>query len=245
MKILKVLVIVVFIASLTSCNNGKKKISSLESEIDSVSYALGLSYGSGISKQFKSGFEEVNVDAFKEGFTSGIDSLDFLIEEKDIQKILEPFFNKKREEQMKAQQEKAIKEAEAKFGHVKKAGEEFLTKNKTKKGVITTESGLQYVVIKEGKGDKVKPTDKVKLHYHGTTIEDKVFDSSVDKKSPIESSASGFVPGFSEALTLMKKGSKYKVFIPQELAYGFQQRGELILPFSTLIFEIEILDIIK
>ena len=122
---------------------------------------------------------------------------------------------------------------------------EFLALNKVKEGVESTQSGLQYIVLKEGKGDNVQPTDKVKIHYHGTTTDGKVFDSTVDRNSPYESMANVFVPGFNEALALMKKGSKYKVFIPQELAYGSQQRGQLILPFSALIFEIEILDITK
>lgn len=245
MRILKVLVIIAVFTSLQSCNNGKKKISSLENEVDSVSYALGLNYGFGISKQFKANFDEANKDAFLEGFSNGIDSLGFLIEEKDIQKILDPYFRKRKEEQMKAQKEKQEKEALEKYGHIKKAGEEFLALNKVKEGVESTESGLQYIVLKEGKGDKVQPTDKVKIHYHGTTIEGKVFDSTVEKNKPYESTANIFVPGFNEALALMKKGSKYKVFIPQELAYGAQQRGQLILPFSALVFEIEILDVTK
>ncbi|MCL4134461.1 UNVERIFIED_CONTAM: hypothetical protein GTU68_036576 [Idotea baltica] len=146
---------------------------------------------------------------------------------------------------MKEQQEKAAKDAEVKFGPNRKAGEDFLAENKVKEGVITTDSGLQYVVLKEGNGAQVKPTDKVRIHYHGTTIEGKVFDSTVDRKKPYESAANVFVPGFNEALSLMKVGSKHKVFIPQELAYGVQARGELIPPFSTLIFELEVLDIIE
>jgi FKBP-type peptidyl-prolyl cis-trans isomerase FklB len=101
------------------------------------------------------------------------------------------------------------------------------------------------MVLKEGKGEQVKPTDNIKLHYHGTTIDGKVFDSTVDRNTPYESKANTFIKGFNEGLTLLKKGSKYRFFIPQELAYGAQQRGQLITPFSALIFDVEILEIKK
>lgn len=240
MKRIKNLVIVAISATLFSCGNQVKEVKSLETEIDSVSYAVGMS----MSMQLKSSFSEVNKDVLAQGIRNGLDSTNLLIETKDIQKILSTYFQKKQMAQQKELQEKAAKEAEAKFGENKKAGEEFLAVNKSKKGVKTTDSGLQYIVMKKGRGDLVKPTDKVKIHYHGSTIDGKVFDSSVDRKQPYESNANIFVPGFNEALALMKKGSKYKVFIPQELAYGAQQRGADIKPFSTLIFEIEVLDIL-
>ncbi len=243
MRILKVLAIVAVFMSLNSCNNGKSRVSTLEKKIDSVSYAAGLSSGLNYSKQLKISFAEVNKDAFLEGFTNGMDSIGFLIEEKDLEKVLTPYFEQKQQAQMKAAKEKAAKEAEEKYGHVKKAGEEFLALNKVKENVQSTESGLQYIVLKEGKGDKIQPTDKVKIHYHGTTIDGKVFQSTVEENKPYESVANMFVPGFNEALSLMKKGSKYRVFIPQELGYGAQQRGQLILPFSALIFEIEVLEV--
>ncbi|MDP4259507.1 MAG: FKBP-type peptidyl-prolyl cis-trans isomerase [Bacteroidota bacterium] len=127
----------------------------------------------------------------------------------------------------------------------KKAGEEFLAANKTKPGVITTASGLQYLVLKEGTGPKPSLTDKVKCHYHGTLIDGRVFDSSVDRGQPIELSVNGVIPGWTEALQLMPVGSKWKLFIPSNLAYGDQQAGALIAPGSTLVFDIELLDIIK
>jgi FKBP-type peptidyl-prolyl cis-trans isomerase FklB len=127
----------------------------------------------------------------------------------------------------------------------KKVGEEFLAANKTKPGVITTASGLQYIVLKEGTGPKPSLTDKVKCHYHGTLIDGRVFDSSVDRGQPIELSVNGVIAGWTEALQLMPVGSKWKLFIPSNLAYGDQQAGALIAPGSTLIFDIELLDIIK
>lgn len=240
MRIIKNLAVVAITVSMFSCGNQAKEVKSLETELDSVSYAVGLS----MSMQLKSNFEEVNKDILAQGIRNGLDSTNLLIENKEIQKILSSYFQKKQMAKQKELQEKAAKEAEAKFGENKKAGADFLAENKTKEGVKTTDSGLQYIVLKEGNGDLVKPTDKVKLHYHGTTIDGKVFDSSVDRNQPYESQANIFVPGFNEALALMKKGSKYRVFIPQELAYGAQQRGADIKPFSTLIFEIEILDIL-
>ncbi|PQJ78203.1 FKBP-type peptidyl-prolyl cis-trans isomerase [Polaribacter porphyrae] len=241
MRILKVLVVVAIVMSLSSCNNGMKKVNSLESEIDSVSYAVGLNMGMSLRNNFK----EVKKEVLLQGIINSLDSSNFLIVEKDIQKVLTPYFNKKRQEQMKAQKEKREKEALVKYADNKKAGEDFLAANKSKKGVITTDSGLQYIVLKEGKGDTPNPTSKVKIHYHGTNISGKVFDSTVDKNKPYESNANIFIKGFNEALSLMKVGSKYRVFIPQELAYGVQERGQLIKPFSALIFEIELLEILK
>ena len=110
---------------------------------------------------------------------------------------------------------------------------------------MTTDSGLQYVILKSGTGEQPVPTSKIKIHYHGTTIDGQVFDSSVDRKEPMESNANQFIPGFNEGLALMNTGAKYRFFIPQDLAYGAQQRGELIKPFSALIFELELLEITK
>jgi len=127
----------------------------------------------------------------------------------------------------------------------KKIGEEFLAANKTKPGVTTTASGLQYMVMKEGTGPKPGLTDKVKVHYHGTLIDGRVFDSSVDRGQPIDLTVNGVIPGWTEALQLMPVGSKWKLFIPSNLAYGDQQAGPMIAPGSTLIFEVELLDIMK
>lgn len=241
MRVLKSFALITVLTMMVSCGNQKAEVSSLKTELDSASYALGMD----MAMKVKVNFEEASTDLFLQGYRNGIDSTNLLIELKDLDPFLRSFFQKLQEKNMMKAREKQAKEAEAKFAHVKKAGEEFLALNKVKDGVKSTDSGLQYIVLKEGKGDLVQPTDKVKIHYHGTTIDGKVFDSTVDKGKPYESKANMFVPGFNEALSLMKKGSKYKVFIPQELAYGAQQRGQLILPFSTLVFEIEILNITK
>ena len=232
MRILKNFVVILTISSLISCNSQVKEVKELKTEIDSASYALGLD----MAIKVKANFEEANKELFLQGYRNGIDSTNLLIKPEDLNAFLGKFFQK-------LQQEKAQKDAENKFGVVKEAGEDFLAENKVKKGVITTDSGLQYEVITEGSGDKALPTSKIKIHYHGTTIDGQVFDSSVDRKEPIDATPTQFITGFSEGLLLMNKGAKYRLYIPQELAYGAQQRGDLIKPFSALVFDIEMLEI--
>jgi FKBP-type peptidyl-prolyl cis-trans isomerase FklB len=127
----------------------------------------------------------------------------------------------------------------------KKVGLDFLAANKNKPGVVTLPSGLQYTIVQAGTGPKPALTDMVRVHYHGTLIDGKVFDSSVERGQPIELAVNGVIPGWTEALQLMPVGSKWKLFIPSNLAYGDQQASPLIAPGSTLIFEVELLDIIK
>ena len=131
-----------------------------------------------------------------------------------------------------------------KYGPEKAKGEAFLADNAKREGVITTPSGLQYEVIKMGKGKKPVASDKVKVHYHGTLIDGNVFDSSVDRGEPITFALTQVIPGWTEGLQLMPVGSKFKLYIPQNLGYGSQQAGT-IPPFSTLIFEVELLGIEK
>lgn len=136
------------------------------------------------------------------------------------------------------------KKMEAQYNDNKVAGQNFLAENAKKEGVITTASGLQYEVIKKGNGPLPKDTDKVKVHYHGTLVDGTVFDSSVDRGQPAEFGVTQVIKGWVEGLQLMPVGSKYKFYIPQELAYGSQSQGQ-IKPFSTLIFEVELLEIVK
>lgn len=222
---------IVVIAALFSCKNQGKDVKYLETELDSVSYAVGLT----MSSQLKNGFEEVKHDILIQAIRNGLDSANLLLETKDIQKTLQTYFQKK-------QEEKKISES-AKYEVYKKQGLTFLDANKSKEGVKTTESGLQYIVLKQGKGKKPKTTDRVKVHYHGTTIDGTVFDSSVDKGVPSEFGVTQVIKGWTEGLQLMKVGSKYKFFIPQELAYGQNPRPGIIKPYMALIFEVELLDI--
>ena len=137
------------------------------------------------------------------------------------------------------------KALEAKYGENKEAGIKFLEENKTKEGVITTESGLQYKVIKAGNGESPTKESSVKVNYKGTLIDGTEFDSSYKRNAPATFRADQVIKGWTEALTMMPVGSKWELYIPQELAYGSRETGGLIKPFSTLIFEVELLEIEK
>jgi len=240
MKVIKSVLSIAVVATMFSCGNQLKEVKSLETRIDSASYALGLD----MAIKVKANFKDADRDLFLQGYKNGIDSTNILINPKDLNGFLRVFFQEQQAKKMEEQQAKAAKAAEAKFGENKKAGEDFLAENKTKKGVVTTASGLQYIILKEGNG--VKPADataKVKVHYHGTTLEGKVFDSSVDRGTPAEFGLNQVIKGWTEGVQLMNVGSKYKFFIPQGLAYGAQQKGADIKPFSTLIFEVELLEV--
>ena len=136
------------------------------------------------------------------------------------------------------------KALEAKYGEYKKENEEFLANNKSKDGIKVTESGLQYRIIKEGKGEIPTKTSRVKVHYKGTMIDGTEFDSSYERKEPTTFRADQVIKGWTEALTMMPVGSKWELYIPQELAYGSREAGK-IKPFSTLIFEVELISIEK
>ena len=136
------------------------------------------------------------------------------------------------------------KALEAKYGEYKKENEEFLANNKSKDGIKVTESGLQYRIIKEGKGAIPTKDSRVKVHYKGTMIDGTEFDSSYERKEPTTFRADQVIKGWTEALTMMPVGSKWELYIPQELAYGSREAGK-IKPFSTLIFEVELISIEK
>jgi FKBP-type peptidyl-prolyl cis-trans isomerase FklB len=242
MRVLKSLVIITVITMMVSCGNQKPEASSLETEIDSASYALGMD----MAIKIKANFDEANTDLFLQGYKNAMDSTNLLIDSKELNTFLRNFFQKLQMKNMEKARKKAEDEALVKFGDIKKAGEEFLAENKTKKGVITTDSGLQYIVLKEGKGDKPGVNSRVKVHYHGTLIDGTVFESTVENNQPAEFNVNQVVKGWTEGLQLMKKGAKYKFFIPQELGYGAHPRsGGAIKPLMALVFEIELLDIIK
>ena len=227
MNIIKNTLVILVTAVLFSCGNQVKEVKSLETDIDSVSYAVGLN----MSNQLKNSFKEVNIDILSQAIRNGLDSTNLLLETKDLQKTIQTYFQKKKKEDL------------AKFEVYKKQGISFLESNKTKQGVKTTESGLQYIVLKEGKGKHPKKINRVKVHYHGTTLDGVVFDSSLDRGTPAEFGVTQVIRGWTEGLQLMKVGSKYKFFIPQELAYGDKPRPGIIKPYMALIFEVELLDI--
>jgi FKBP-type peptidyl-prolyl cis-trans isomerase FklB len=242
MKVIKLLFVCGTIISLVSCNGQGVTKKALETELDSVSYALGLDMGTKV----KANFEDINKELFVQGFHNGVDSTDMKISPEVINNVLNKFFQKRQEEAMKKQQEEATKKVEAEFADIKAEGEKFMETNKTAEGVQTTDSGLQYIVLKEGSGEKPTETSRVKVHYHGTLTDGTVFDSSVERGEPAEFGVNQVIKGWTEGLQLMPVGSKYKFFIPQDLAYGaFPRQGGAIKPFMPLIFEVELLEIVK
>lgn len=135
------------------------------------------------------------------------------------------------------------KEQKKQFASIIKEGEDFLAENGKRKEVVTLASGMQYEIMTEGKGDKPTATDKVTTHYHGTLLDGKVFDSSVQRNEPASFPVNGVIQGWQEALQLMPVGSKWKLFIPYQLAYGERGAGGDIKPYATLVFEVELLSI--
>ena len=242
MKINKLLSAVIVASVMFSCNKKGASKESLKTEIDSVSYAIGMD----VARNAKTSFSEINSELFMEGFMSVIDSSEVLIDQDKAQEVISVYFQKKQEAEFKKQQEEALKKVEETYAENKAAGVKFLEENKSKEGVKVTSSGLQYIVLKEGSGPKPTTNNKVKVHYHGTLIDGTVFESSVENGAPAEFFVTQVVQGWIEGLQLMPVGSKYKFFVPQELAYGaFPRQGGGIKPFDTLIFEIELLEIIQ
>jgi FKBP-type peptidyl-prolyl cis-trans isomerase len=241
MKLFKFLGAVVLASMVFSCNS-KKTVTkeSLKTEVDSVSYALGVNVANSIGASF----EDVNRELFFAGYNSVLDSAETIFDDSMAQTIIQMYLQKNQAKIMQKQQEQAAKQMEAQFGDVKAASEAFLAENKSKDGVKTTASGLQYSVITEGTGAKPTASSVVKVHYTGTSIDGTVFDSSVERGEPAEFGVNQVIAGWTEGLQLMTVGSKYKFYIPQDLAYGSNPRpGGPIQPFEALVFEVELLEI--
>lgn len=171
----------------------------------------------------------INAEAFNDAMATVFEGKMPEINPDKANKILQDYFEKIQNE---------------KGNNAKAAGEKFLAENKTKEGVHTLKSGLQYKVLKEGKGAKPKATDTVKCHYEGRLIDGTVFDSSIRRNEPAEFPVNGVIAGWVEALQLMNVGAKWQLYIPSELAYGAHGAGQSIGPNETLIFDVELLDIL-
>lgn len=194
--------------------------------MDKLSYALGMSMASNL---MNSGLRQIDVDSFVKAFTEIMDNKTTSMSPQEANQILQDYFTKQQDEMLNKNLE---------------AGKAFLEENKKKEGVIALPSGLQYEILNEGDGDIPKATDKVKCHYHGTLLDGTVFDSSVQRGQPAVFGVNQVIKGWVEALQLMSVGSKWRLFIPSNLAYGEQGAGGSIEPNSTLIFDVELLGIV-
>ncbi len=199
---------------------------SLQTDMDTVSYCVGMM----VAQSVKAQVGDIRYEAFMEGFRHQMEEEGLLLTTTQAQEYLNAYG----EMQRRAQFEKQIAEGEA-----------FLSDNAQKEGIVVLDNGLQYEVLVPGPEDAPKPglKDRVKVHYHGTLISGEVFDSSVDRGEPATFGVSGVIKGWTEILQMMQVGSKWKVYIPADLAYGARGSGK-IKPYTTLIFEIELLEIL-
>ncbi|MFN8672220.1 MAG: FKBP-type peptidyl-prolyl cis-trans isomerase [Candidatus Sericytochromatia bacterium] len=215
----------------TACEKEKKiDKAALQSDDDKVSYAVGYDIGKNMKKQGVS----VNVDAFKEGVKNAFKGETSLLTEEEV-KTLFAAINKKNASKREAESKNVIEKN-------KKEGKEFLDKKKKEAGVKETASGLLYKVIKEGSGEHPKASSQVTVNYKGTVVSGQEFDSTSKEGKPVSFPLNQLIKGWQEGIQLMSKGAKYELYIKPELAYGEQQKSEVLTPYSTLIFEIELVD---
>jgi len=216
----KIILSLILIMGITSIN-----AQNLNTEMEKVSYSLGVNVAKSVKNQ---GLESIDSEAIAQAFTDVFEGNELKISEQESNVILQEYFGKLAQKAQSANVE---------------AGQKFLAENGKRDGVVTTATGLQYEVLAEGSGDSPKETEQVTVHYHGTLIDGTVFDSSVERGQPATFPVNGVIPGWVEALQLMKPGAKYKLFIPSNLAYGERGAGGSIGPNATLIFEVELISI--
>lgn len=216
------------VLAFTSCKE-QQNVSpvTLNNTIDSVSYGIGLNVGKNLKDQ---GVDSFNTQALAQALEDVIKGNPARIDEAQAMQTINNYF-----------QGMQAKKSE---GNIKE-GKDFLEANSKKEGVITLPSGMQYQVIKEGSGATPGINDMVTTHYHGTFIDGKVFDSSVERGEPATFPVNGVIAGWTEALQLMKEGSKWRLFVPYNLAYGERGSRGGIPPYSTLIFEVELIKVEK
>lgn len=205
----------------------------LETDIQKVSYLIGRNIGEGM----KSDGIDIDHELLYSGLKETLNGTESKISAEDGQAVMMKF---QQEMQAKQQELESAAAAEASA-----AGKAFLVENKKREEVTETESGLQYEVLTAAEGDKPAATDTVKVHYHGTLLDGTVFDSSVDRGAPIDFPLNGVIAGWTEGVQLMAVGSKYKFFIPSDLAYGDRGSPPKISPGATLVFEVELLEVTK
>ena len=222
----KYIKIALLVSVISSCQNLTQQKFNFDeaNELEKVSYSIGINVATSIKSE---GLDSINSFYISKGFQDVFENKDLAVNIEESNKIIGEYFNKKQD---------------AKNQRLAIDSKIFLEQNKQKEGVMTTESGLQYLILSEGKGNNPTLNDNVTVHYHGTLIDGTIFDSSVDRKQPATFPLNGVIPGWQEALQMMSVGSKWKIFIPSELAYGESGAGA-IGPNSTLIFEVELLSI--
>ena len=222
----KYIKIALVVSVISSCQNLTQQKFNFDeaNELEKVSYSIGINVATSIKSE---GLDSINSFYISKGFQDVFENKDLAINIEESNKIIGEYFNKKQD---------------AKNQRLAIDSKIFLEENKQKDGVMTTESGLQYLILSEGRGNNPTLNDNVTVHYHGTLIDGTIFDSSVDRKQPATFPLNGVIPGWQEALQMMSVGSKWKIFIPSELAYGESGAGA-IPPNSTLIFEVELLSI--
>lgn len=223
----------VFVIAGVSCQqNGAVKNVKLETQLDSASYAIGILVGSNNKNQLANAPEgdKMNIETMAAAFRIASLREEAAMSEEEANNVIRAYFESAGNKVAQANLEE---------------GNAFLEQNKSREGILTTESGLQYEVLTEGTGEKPTPQDQVRVHYHGTLIDGTVFDSSVDRGEPAVFGVGQVIPGWTEALQLMSVGSKWKVYIPANLAYGERGAGGDIGPNAALIFEVELLEIVK
>lgn len=209
------------------------QVTELKTEKQKTSYALGLDLGT----YFKGLDEDFDLPVVYQGLKDAYTGGETLLTPEEAKEVQKQFAAR--------QQKKEVEKAKAQAKPNRDAAEKFLAENKTKDGVKTTASGLQYKVLKEGEGDKPKAEDVVKVHYKGTLLDGTVFDSSYKRNRPATFRADQVIPGWREALQLMPVGSKYELYLHPDLAYGDHGAPPAIAPGSLLKFEVELLDIVK
>ena len=197
--------------------------------MDKVSYALGIGIGRQLAQM---GASKLNIDDFAQAIKDVISDSDLKVSDKEAQELVQNFFAE--------QEAKQNAEAEALGKVAKDEGENFLAENGKKEGVITTASGLQYQILREGNGKAPKATDQVECHYEGTLINGTKFDSSYDRGQTATFPLNGVIAGWTEGLQLMQEGAKYRFFIPYTLGYGERGAGASIPPYAALVFDVEL-----
>jgi FKBP-type peptidyl-prolyl cis-trans isomerase FklB len=218
---MKIINVSLFIISLLFINSVELK----SQEMDTVSYSIGVVLGQNLKNE---GLESVDTETLTKAIQDVLSGTELAVSYNESQQIFGDY----------------LQSQKAKVHEVNKsAGESFLSENAKNDFITVTESGLQYKVITMGEGSKPALTDKVNVHYHGTLITGEVFDSSVERGEPISFPLNGVIQGWQEGLQLMPVGSKFRFFIPQDLAYGGRGAGALIKPFSALVFDVELLGI--